>query len=158
MKTFWKIGKQRRFLNKTFFWYQTNKDFHQRKIFKSIIFHCRITVAKSGRHYNVAVGKLVNREQINYDEIKIWNEFLSTYNISQIILALVSKVIGPAIKSYFKSCSFEWMKLFITSGMSNLWVPFLKHCSQNYLDPFWTLCLDTQSVTHILLFTAISLL
>ena len=94
--------------------YQTNKDFHQRKIYiyKSIIiFHCRITVAKSDRHYNVAVGKLVNREQINYDEIKIWNEFLSTYNVSQIILALVSKVIGPAIKSNFKSCSFEWMKL-----------------------------------------------
>ena len=47
-----------------------------------------ITATRSGRYHNVAVGKLVNKAQINYDEIKVRNEFLSTHNVSQILLAL----------------------------------------------------------------------
>ena len=47
-----------------------------------------ITATRSGRDHNVAVGKLVNKAQINYDEIKVRNEFLSTHNVSQILLAL----------------------------------------------------------------------
>ena len=35
------------------------------------MFQRHIAATRSGRYYNVAVEKLVNKAQINYDEIKV---------------------------------------------------------------------------------------